>query len=115
MPREILIASVESRGLGFGMPDAVPPFSAMQIAAVESRGDGMGIFVVRCVNGTVRERQVFGVASAATVTVSVDWIDRYGRRVDVFDAPHVAMVQLSGDAVGALERGSILAASPPHG
>ncbi|MFD9092183.1 hypothetical protein [Streptomyces collinus] len=42
--------------------------------------------------------------------MTLDWILRYERQVDLLDPPHSAKVQLSGVGIDALAKGVIIAA-----
>ncbi|MFD7460530.1 MULTISPECIES: hypothetical protein [unclassified Streptomyces] len=85
----------------------------LQIYSVEERETAAATCIVRCVGGIPRTGQRFLVGSALDpaarpVHVTLDWICRYGKRVDFVDPPHSAIVRLSGEAVAVLERGVIL-------
>jgi predicted NUDIX family NTP pyrophosphohydrolase len=88
--------------------------SKLQIVSVESTTPSKATCIVRCVGGIVRTGQIFSVRSTTDVAgadshhIALDWIDRYGRRVDFFDPPHSATVALSGGGVAGLSKGVII-------
>ncbi|MBB4715637.1 hypothetical protein BJ965_005519 [Streptomyces luteogriseus] len=82
----------------------------LQIYAVEETEPLSATCIVRCVGGLVRSGQRFTVESAdgnsgESFHVTLDWIERYGHRVDSFDPPHNARVHLSGSGVSLLKEG----------
>jgi hypothetical protein len=82
----------------------------LQIYEVEEADSRSATCVVRCVGGVVRPGQRFDAGSAtedpnATLQVTLEWINRYGRFVDFFDPPHNAKVYLTGDGVALLKAG----------
>ena len=90
----------------------------LQIYSIEESGTGEATCIVRCVGGIVRVGCQFDVGSVAVVpevpevpsAVTLDWIDRYERRVDLLRPPRSAKIHLSGKAVVTLQRGVILTA-----
>lgn len=86
----------------------------LQIYSTDERGTDFAICVVRCVGGVVHSGCHFLIEStddtdnSALSTLSLDWIERYGRLIDFIDPPHSALVRLSGKSVSLLERGVIL-------
>ncbi|MEU6471938.1 hypothetical protein ABZ927_04015 [Streptomyces massasporeus] len=82
----------------------------LQIHAVEEAGALSATCIVRCVGGLVRPGQRFTVepadgTSGESFRVELDWIDRYGHRVEFVDPPHNARVHLSGGGVSHLRKG----------
>lgn len=47
--------------------------------------------------------------------LKLEWIDRYGRKIDFVDPPHQAKVRLTGTSVRFLRPGKALTAPPPMG
>ena len=90
----------------------------LQIYAVEEADSVSATCIVRCVGGVVRAGQRFTVASASEpsderFSIALDWIDRYGRRVDYVDPPHNARVHLSGGGIPLLEKGLTIISVEP--
>ncbi|MET9893909.1 hypothetical protein OG788_27015 [Streptomyces sp. NBC_00647] len=89
----------------------------LQIFAIEERESAAATCVVRCVGGIVRTGQRFDVgrdvipAGESHGVVTLDWIDRYGRRVDFVDPPHNAKVLFSGEGAPFLKEGATVTAS----
>ncbi|MFF4753453.1 hypothetical protein ACWD5R_09615 [Streptomyces sp. NPDC002514] len=83
----------------------------LQIYAVEEADHQSATCIVRCVGGIVRPGQRFDVGSPSAdhsnerSQIVLDWIDRYGNRVDFVDPPHNAKVHFSGSGVSLLEKG----------
>ncbi|MFI6656722.1 hypothetical protein ACIBL8_14540 [Streptomyces sp. NPDC050523] len=85
----------------------------LQIYAVENVDSASATCVVRCVGGIVRAGQQFTDESAAgspgdRARMSLDWIERYGRRVEFIDPPNNGRVQLTGDGVTSLMKGAVI-------
>lgn len=76
----------------------------LQIHSVEQVEPTAAVCIVRCVGGTAHVGQEF----AGSMTL--DWILRYGREVELLDPPHSAKVRLSGAGVRKLERGAVVTA-----
>ncbi len=82
----------------------------LQIYAVEEVEPLAATCIVRCVGGVARPGQQFNIESSIGspsegVRVSLDWIERYGRRVNFVDAPNNARVQFRGDGTSLLGKG----------
>jgi hypothetical protein len=82
----------------------------LQIYAVEEAQALSVTCIVRCVGGLVRPGQRFAVepvggSSDEDFSVVLDWIDRYGQRVEFVAPPHNAKVHLSGGGVVLLRKG----------
>ncbi|GGW59129.1 hypothetical protein [Streptomyces xantholiticus] len=85
------------------------PHAELQIAEVRAR-DGRGaVCVVRCVGGVVRVGQAYEDGRLV-----VEWIDRYGQRVERVDAPHSAKVRLSGVCAVEIRERTILCTHGPR-
>ena len=87
----------------------------LQIYSVEERDATAAVCIVRCVGGIVRAGQKFKFDSPADAAgdvthMTLDWINQYQRPVDFIGPPHSAKVQLSGNAVAALEKRVVITA-----
>lgn len=86
----------------------VGPQSRIHIVSVELQLDDQLICVARCVGGVVRVGQIFAHEPSGEVgdgyfpLLTLERINRYGRSVEFFDAPHSAEIALSvvGSPVG---------------
>lgn len=90
----------------------------LQIHAVEWADSLSATCIVRCVGGVVRPGQRFSFESVSgnlgeSLYIVLDWIDRYGRRVDFVDPPHNARVHFSGSGVSLLEKGLTIISVEP--
>lgn len=83
----------------------------LQVYAVEARDSQSVTCIVRCVGGVVRAGEEFRIEPVSDrprggePRATVDWIDRYGHRVEFLDSPHNAKIRLVGDNVPLLDRG----------
>ncbi|MGK5732407.1 hypothetical protein [Streptomyces sp. URMC 124] len=73
----------------------------LRILEVVSVGEEEAVCVVRCLSGMAYPGMAFSVSGAADGEVTpsdlnLEWIERYGFRTDVLDAPHAAKVSLCG-------------------
>lgn len=86
----------------------------LQVFAIDEAEAAAAVCIVRCVGGIVRPGQRFSVDSegdspGGDSAVTLDWIDRYGRRVDFIDPPHNAKVRFFGEEVKSLREGVTVA------
>lgn len=91
----------------------------IQIVSVELQASDQLTCVVRCVGGVVRVGQNFAPEhqddreDAVRSLLTLEQIDRYGRSVEFFDAPHGAKISLSVNEPSVdLEVGMILHSVP---
>ncbi|MET8580702.1 hypothetical protein ABZX39_07390 [Streptomyces collinus] len=88
----------------------------LQVYSVEGRVTAQpaaAVCLVRAVGGVARAGQKFDFLPAGSgdaSRVTLDWILRYERQVDLLDPPHGAKVQLSGVGIDALAKGVIITA-----
>ncbi|QHC31117.1 hypothetical protein [Streptomyces sp. HF10] len=90
----------------------------LQIYSVEETTVTSAVCIVRCVGGVARIGQLFEVEPApdqrggGQQKMTLDWINRYQRRVEFFDPPHSAKVSLSGEGIGELKCGTVITTLP---